>query len=161
MLNSSQEFEEISPDAKDFITALLVKDKQKRMSASQCLHHGWLSPQTKQPGEEEGEAVKIDKTNLRKYLARRRWQRYGQAIRAMKRMSTFMNLRRKSGQSQYSSEDETTTKSTEESSEKTNEEVAASREAEDDEGIVAVADSEVSGKINQICTHSVAALLTN
>nr|XP_055043176.1 myosin light chain kinase family member 4 isoform X2 [Misgurnus anguillicaudatus] len=37
------EFEDISEEAKDFITRLLVKSKSWRMSASQSLKHPWLS----------------------------------------------------------------------------------------------------------------------
>ena len=46
----------------------------------QCLEHPWLLEQ------DIGYSV-IKTDNLRKFLARRRWQRCGQAIRAMKRMS--------------------------------------------------------------------------
>ncbi|XP_077299039.1 spaghetti-squash activator isoform X2 [Arctopsyche grandis] len=35
-------FNEISEDAKDFIKKLLVKDKQGRMTAQQCVAHPWL-----------------------------------------------------------------------------------------------------------------------
>ncbi|KAL0272720.1 UNVERIFIED_CONTAM: hypothetical protein PYX00_005583 [Menopon gallinae] len=35
-------FLEISDDAKDFISNLLVKDKEKRLTATQCLSHPWL-----------------------------------------------------------------------------------------------------------------------
>ena len=66
----------ISPAAKDFISLLLVRDPRKRPSASSCLSHPWL----REGGE--GRNVTIhNKTNLRKFLARRRWQRCGQAIR--------------------------------------------------------------------------------
>jgi hypothetical protein len=44
------------------------------------LEHPWLLEQ------DIGHSV-IKTENLRKFLARRRWQRCGQAIRAMKRMS--------------------------------------------------------------------------
>ncbi|XP_019904268.2 myosin light chain kinase family member 4 isoform X2 [Esox lucius] len=37
------EFTEISEEAKDFITCLLIKSKSWRMSASQSLKHSWLS----------------------------------------------------------------------------------------------------------------------
>ncbi|XP_053995200.1 calcium/calmodulin-dependent protein kinase type IV-like [Hylaeus anthracinus] len=36
-------FADISEDAKDFIRCLLVKDKEKRMSATQCGEHRWLA----------------------------------------------------------------------------------------------------------------------
>ncbi|CAL7945009.1 unnamed protein product [Xylocopa violacea] len=39
-------FADISEDAKDFIRCLLVKDKDKRMSAKQCMEHRWLARKT-------------------------------------------------------------------------------------------------------------------
>jgi serine/threonine protein kinase len=76
------EFDVISPAAKDFISALLVKDKTQRLSADECLGHRWLRGADLDNDEDENMTRnKIDKTNLKKYLARRRWQRYGQAIR--------------------------------------------------------------------------------
>ncbi|XP_047229984.1 myosin light chain kinase 2, skeletal/cardiac muscle isoform X2 [Girardinichthys multiradiatus] len=53
-----EEFEDISDEAKDFITRLLVKSKSWRMSATESLRHAWLSDrnlhyrlhQKKQPG---------------------------------------------------------------------------------------------------------------
>ncbi|XP_043984157.1 myosin light chain kinase family member 4 isoform X4 [Gambusia affinis] len=38
-----EEFEDISEEAKDFITRLLVKSKSWRMSATESLRHAWLS----------------------------------------------------------------------------------------------------------------------
>ena len=70
-----QEFDEISMDAKDFIGALLVKQPETRLSAKQCLEHAWLVHSV------DGNCAKINKANLRRFLARRRWQRCGQAIR--------------------------------------------------------------------------------
>ena len=37
-----QEFDEISEAAKDFITSTVVKKKEDRLSADQCLDHPWL-----------------------------------------------------------------------------------------------------------------------
>lgn len=84
------EFDIISTNAKDFITSLLMKNPRNRMSAKECLDHAWLLE------KDIGETV-IDTTNLKKFVARRRWQRCGQAIRAMKRMSGLMLKRRNSG----------------------------------------------------------------
>jgi len=81
-----EEFDDISENAKDFINCLL-KDKPKlRMTAEQCLEHSWLLE------KDIGQTV-IKTENLRKFLARRRWQRCGQAIRAMSRMSGMMKRR--------------------------------------------------------------------
>lgn len=40
-----EEFADISDEAKDFITRLLVKSKSWRMSATESLRHAWLSDQ--------------------------------------------------------------------------------------------------------------------
>ena len=37
-------FDHVSEAAKDFIDRLLVKEKEKRASANQCLRHPWLQP---------------------------------------------------------------------------------------------------------------------
>lgn len=41
-----EEFKDISDEAKDFITRLLVKSKSWRMSATESLRHAWLSDRT-------------------------------------------------------------------------------------------------------------------
>jgi len=74
------EFDDISANAKDFIASLLKKNQNGRMTAKMCLDHPWLL-------EQDISHTVIKTENLRKFLARRRWQRCGQAIRAMKRMS--------------------------------------------------------------------------
>ncbi|XP_059080354.1 myosin light chain kinase, smooth muscle-like isoform X1 [Tigriopus californicus] len=87
------EFDSITQEAKDFIALLLIKTPGKRMSAEKCLEHPWLTTSEKLEMKK-----KINTAKLRKFLARRRWQRCGQAIRAMKRMSGLM-LKRRSTQS--------------------------------------------------------------
>lgn len=91
------EFDSITQEAKDFIALLLIKTPGKRMSAEKCLEHPWLTTSEKLEMKK-----KINTAKLRKFLARRRWQRCGQAIRAMKRMSGLM-LKRRSTQSMDSS----------------------------------------------------------
>ncbi|EZA49629.1 hypothetical protein DMN91_006107 [Ooceraea biroi] len=46
-------FAEISEDAKDFIGCLLVKDKEKRMTAAQCREHRWLARKTQKTRSEK------------------------------------------------------------------------------------------------------------
>eukprot|EP00092_Neocalanus_flemingeri_P063530 GFUD01076901.1.p1 GENE.GFUD01076901.1~~GFUD01076901.1.p1 ORF type:complete len:354 (+),score=89.18 GFUD01076901.1:116-1063(+) len=86
------EFDSISEKAKDFISKLCKSKMSQRMTASQCLEHVWL---LEQDLDHSGQSV-IKTENLRKFLARRRWQRCGQAIRAMQRMSSLMVKRRSS-----------------------------------------------------------------
>merc|ERR1719430_89348 len=81
-----EEFDEISEEAKEFISCLLEEKPAQRMTAGQCLNHNWLLD------NDLGETV-IKTENLRKFLARRRWQRCGQAIRAMNRMTEMVKRR--------------------------------------------------------------------
>jgi len=74
-----EEFDQISKNAQDFISQLLKLSPRVRLTAEQCLDHPWLME--KDIGQN---VIKTD--NLRAFLARRRWQRCGQAIRAMRRM---------------------------------------------------------------------------
>merc|ERR1719317_1279701 len=72
---------------------------RERMSATQCLSHPWLSTNT----TTNTTTVLIKTENLRRFLARRRWQMCGQAIRAMQRM-TSLAVKRRSSQSSLSGE---------------------------------------------------------
>lgn len=64
-------FNEISEDAKDFIQKLLLKDKERRMSATQCLAHTWLRRKPKPPPPPPvAEELDIAKDNLRFFVER-------------------------------------------------------------------------------------------
>ena len=77
----TEEFDNVSMDAKNFIKDLLLNKMESRMTAEECLHHPWMCSET-------GECLTILKTdNLRKFLARRRWQKGAQAVLALKRIS--------------------------------------------------------------------------
>lgn len=79
-----EEFDSISENAQDFISQLLKKSPRTRLDASQCLEHSWLM--------ERDLSKRIIKTdNLKAFLARRRWQRCGQAIRALQRLKGLSN----------------------------------------------------------------------
>lgn len=76
----NSEFDDISEEAKGFISHLLIGKMDERLTAEECLHHPWLSTETKK-------AMKsLKKDNLKKFLARRRWQRGAQAVLAIKRI---------------------------------------------------------------------------
>lgn len=93
-----EEFDEISENAKDFINCLLKEKPKLRMTAEQCFEHPWLL-------EKDISQAVIKTENLRKFLARRRWQRCGQAIRALSRMSSPVMKRRGSNSSTESVQD--------------------------------------------------------
>ena len=73
-----QEFEEITEEAKNFIESLLLKQKQKRLSAKECLNHQWLA---KTKLNHRNEPHRINTVNHKKFVVRRRWQKCQQAIR--------------------------------------------------------------------------------
>ncbi|GBM43954.1 Myosin light chain kinase, smooth muscle [Araneus ventricosus] len=73
-------FDEISDDAKDFISKLLVKSVRNRMSSEQCLKHPWLAT----AGLSQKRPLSTEK--LKRFIIRRKWQKSGTAIRALGRM---------------------------------------------------------------------------
>ncbi|XP_047115600.1 myosin light chain kinase, smooth muscle-like [Schistocerca piceifrons] len=77
-------FDAISQDAKDFISELLVKRKEKRLTAEQCLQHRWLTQMT-----DAISCVRLCTDKLKKFIIRRKWQKTGNAIRALGRMATL------------------------------------------------------------------------
>ncbi|VEN54177.1 unnamed protein product [Callosobruchus maculatus] len=83
-------FNTVSQDARDFISALLVKRKEERLSAEQCLKHVWLDP------ENHHQTVVLSTDKLKKFIIRRKWQKTGNAIRALGRMATLSASRRSS-----------------------------------------------------------------
>uniref|UniRef100_A0A670HZD6 Myosin light chain kinase, smooth muscle n=1 Tax=Podarcis muralis TaxID=64176 RepID=A0A670HZD6_PODMU len=80
-------FDEISDDAKDFISSLLKKDMKDRLDCSQCLQHPWLQKDTK----------------TMEYMARRKWQKTGNAVRAIGRLSSMAMISGLSGRKSSSS----------------------------------------------------------
>ncbi|XP_033210455.1 titin homolog isoform X2 [Belonocnema kinseyi] len=82
-------FDAISQEAKDFIGCLLIKRKDCRMSAKECLEHSWLAQHT-----ENMSRVALSTEKLKKFLVRRKWQKTGNALRALGRMSKSANSRR-------------------------------------------------------------------
>jgi serine/threonine protein kinase len=81
-------FDPISDEAKDFIAKLLIKEPTKRLTPQQCLQHKWLA---KMPAK-KGKAQQLDKTKLKKYVVRRRWQKAVTAIMALSRMGANLSL---------------------------------------------------------------------
>ncbi|KAF5273320.1 hypothetical protein FQR65_LT04742 [Abscondita terminalis] len=90
---NDEAFDAISQNARDFIGALLVKQKENRLSAEECLKHTWLDP------EQHQNTVVICKEKLKKFIIRRKWQKTGNAIRAVGRMTNLYVSRRNSSNS--------------------------------------------------------------
>eukprot|EP00093_Oithona_nana_P002192 02192.XXX_5641_3515_1 [CDS] Oithona nana genome sequencing. len=90
-----EQFNEVSTSAIECISKLLALEPAKRMTAKQCLDSKWLTTTYL-------DTIKSLETALiRKYLARRRWHRWYNAIKAMNRMKSFMS----SKSSTHNSED--------------------------------------------------------
>merc|ERR1711997_878185 len=76
-------FDSISDEAKDFISKLLVKFQNKRLTAAQCLNHPWLLSGMEKSKKE------INTEKLKSFLMRRRWQKAAHAIRALGRFTSL------------------------------------------------------------------------
>ncbi|XP_050422462.1 titin homolog isoform X2 [Adelges cooleyi] len=85
-------FDAISQDAKDFISSLLIKRKEKRLTAKECLKHKWLAQQ-----DMDMRCVILSTDKLKKFIIRRKWQKTGNAIRALGRMATLSAASRRGG----------------------------------------------------------------
>lgn len=83
-------FDAVTQNARDFIGGLLRKRKEERMSAAESLRHSWLDPESHQ------NTVVISTDKLKKFIIRRKWQKTGNAIRALGRMATLSASRRNS-----------------------------------------------------------------
>ncbi|XP_036387879.1 myosin light chain kinase 2, skeletal/cardiac muscle [Megalops cyprinoides] len=76
-------FEHVSPEAKDFISNLLIRERSGRLSATQCLKHPWLNS-----AEDKAKRSNIllkSQLQLRKYMAKRLWKKNYIAIAAANR----------------------------------------------------------------------------
>ncbi|XP_058057771.1 myosin light chain kinase, smooth muscle-like [Anopheles bellator] len=83
-------FDLVSDEAKEFIAGLLRGRQEDRLSAQQCLQSGWLSLKD---GDSVGvNQIRTDK--LKKFIIRRKWQKTGNAIRALGRMANLSASRR-------------------------------------------------------------------
>uniref|UniRef100_A0A8C6LTM8 Myosin, light chain kinase a n=1 Tax=Nothobranchius furzeri TaxID=105023 RepID=A0A8C6LTM8_NOTFU len=77
-------FDEISENAKDFITNLLKKDMKARLTCAHCFEHPWLKQDTNTM-----KTTKLSKERMKKYILRRKWQKTGHAVRAIGRLSSM------------------------------------------------------------------------
>lgn len=62
-------FDDVSQEAKEFISDLLVHRKEDRMSARECLESAWLAQHN-----ENMSNVKLKTEKLKKFIIRRKWQ---------------------------------------------------------------------------------------
>ncbi|XP_016156682.1 PREDICTED: myosin light chain kinase 3 [Ficedula albicollis] len=85
----AEAFEQLSEDAKDFISRLLVKEKSCRMSATQCLKHEWLS---NLPAKAQQCQLRLkSQLLLQSYMAHRKWKKHFYVVAAANRLKRFQS----------------------------------------------------------------------
>ncbi|KAM9426024.1 myosin light chain kinase, smooth muscle-like isoform 2-T2 [Pholidichthys leucotaenia] len=93
---NDESFEDISDEAKDFISSLLKKDQRSRLSCTEALAHIWMAsftPLNRRPTK----SLKKDK--MKHFLARRKWKKTGKAVLALQRMANLTNSPESAGSS--------------------------------------------------------------
>ncbi|XP_074407258.1 myosin light chain kinase 3 isoform X2 [Zonotrichia albicollis] len=86
----AEAFEQLSEDAKDFISRLLVKEKSCRMSATQCLKHQWLSDL---PAKAQQCKLRLkSQLLLQSYMAHRKWKKHFYVVAAANRLKRFQSM---------------------------------------------------------------------
>ncbi|KAL7850238.1 hypothetical protein SRHO_G00195870 [Serrasalmus rhombeus] len=79
-----ESFEDITDQAKDFISSLLHKDVRRRMSCEEALAHSWMATFK---SADPSTAKNLSKDKMKKFLARQKWKKTGKAVLALKRMA--------------------------------------------------------------------------
>ncbi|XP_008936550.1 PREDICTED: myosin light chain kinase 3 [Merops nubicus] len=86
----AEAFEQLSEEAKDFISRLLVKEKSCRMSATQCLKHEWLS---NLPAKAKKSKLRLkSQLLLQSYMAHRKWKKHFYVVAAANRLKRFQSV---------------------------------------------------------------------
>uniref|UniRef100_A0A4W5RSI4 Myosin, light chain kinase 5 n=1 Tax=Hucho hucho TaxID=62062 RepID=A0A4W5RSI4_9TELE len=79
-----ESFEEITDQAKDFISSLLNKEPRRRISCEEALVHSWIA----EPISADPSTTKcLSKEKMKRYLAKQKWKKTGKALLALKRMA--------------------------------------------------------------------------
>ncbi|NWT98183.1 MYLK3 kinase, partial [Urocynchramus pylzowi] len=86
----AEAFEQLSEDAKDFISRLLVKEKSCRMSATQCLKHEWLSDLPAKAHQCQRRLK--SQLLLQSYMAHRKWKKHFYVVAAANRLKRFQSM---------------------------------------------------------------------
>ncbi|KAF3853674.1 hypothetical protein F7725_014362 [Dissostichus mawsoni] len=83
-----ESFEDISDQAKDFISSLLKRDRRCRPSCTEALAHPWMASFTPlSPLRTKS----LNKGKMRHFLAKRKWKKTGKAVLALQRMANLSN----------------------------------------------------------------------
>lgn len=68
----NEQFDQVSQEAKDFISALLQKSPEFRMTAANALLHPWIKTLV-QVGENSWPMARLNVSRLKTFNARRKW----------------------------------------------------------------------------------------
>ncbi|KAJ0058372.1 hypothetical protein NL108_013863, partial [Boleophthalmus pectinirostris] len=79
-----ESFEDISEEAKNFISSLLNKDPRRRLTCAEALAHHWMAAFD---SEDSASVKSLSKEKMKKFLARQKWKKAGKAMLALKRMA--------------------------------------------------------------------------
>lgn len=83
-----ESFEDISEEAKDFISSLLKKDRRCRLSCAGALAHPWTVSFSRL---HRSSTKRLNKGRMKHFLAKRKWKKTGKALLALQRMANLSN----------------------------------------------------------------------
>ncbi|XP_033999706.1 myosin light chain kinase, smooth muscle [Trematomus bernacchii] len=78
-----ESFDEITDEAKHFISSLLNKDTRRRMTCEEALAHPWMAFDSGAVATTKS----LSKEKMKRFLARQKWKKAGKALLALKRMA--------------------------------------------------------------------------
>ncbi|XP_063760591.1 myosin light chain kinase, smooth muscle isoform X2 [Eleginops maclovinus] len=78
-----ESFDEITEEAKNFISSLLSKDTRRRMTCEEALAHPWMAFDSGAVATTKS----LSKEKMKRFLARQKWKKAGKALLALKRMA--------------------------------------------------------------------------
>lgn len=79
-----ESFDDITDEAKNFISSLLNKDTRRRMTCEEALAHPWMETFD---SEDSATSKSLSKEKMKRFLARQKWKKAGKAMLALKRMA--------------------------------------------------------------------------
>ncbi|XP_030622886.1 myosin light chain kinase, smooth muscle-like [Chanos chanos] len=83
-----ESFDDITAEAKDFISSLLKKDVRARLSCADALAHPWMASFS----SHQGRVTKsLNKEKMRHFLVKQKWKKTGKAVLALNRMALLSN----------------------------------------------------------------------
>ncbi|XP_063169008.1 myosin light chain kinase 3 isoform X1 [Candoia aspera] len=86
----AEAFEQVSEEAKDFVSRLLIKEKSGRISAANCLKHEWL---TNLPAKAKKSKARLkSQMLLKRYMAQKKWKKHFHVVTAANRLRRFPSM---------------------------------------------------------------------